>query len=203
MTPTIIKRAVWKHPQRPDREFLLARVERACFRWLDALTTKPWDGVDYLDAGTALKAMRVYVGGDPIMVGYDLTIFDVAPPPEERAAKRIGQAFNAGMTFDEYRSRCVEIIGQETNISPAVQAFSELIAYLMIHRAAFARALFPVTPDGQPRDLVMDGLLYTAIEALAKSTGQDFSNLLKPLKEPVSKIVQARAVPRPPEGRGN
>jgi hypothetical protein len=138
MTPTIIKRAVWKHPQRPDREFLLARVERACFRWLDALTTKPWDGVDYLDTGTALKAMRVYVGGDPIMVGYDLTIFDVAPPPEERAAKRIGQAFNAGMTFDEYRSRCVEIIGQETNISPAVQAFSELIAYLMIHRAAFA-----------------------------------------------------------------
>lgn len=212
---TIVKRAEWKYKDGSVVHFTLHRIERACFRWMTAAGNL-WDGVDYLDTGTALKAMRVHVDSDPAEVGTDLTFFDIAPGPERRAAETIDRIFNAGLTGEEYRTRCAEVISTETNIGPMTQAFSELIAFLFTRRTALcfglalaamppqiiaqANAMIQATGQTPGRDLVFDGLLYAAIEEMSKSTGQDFSNLLKPLKEPVSNIVVARAVPKTPGG---
>jgi hypothetical protein len=136
-------------------------------------------------------------------VGVDLTITAVDPPPEARAASRIYRELwisgklpsDPSLEFVDLEP-LADIIANETNIGALTTAFSELMAYCMIHRARFAQALYPVTAQGAPRDLTMDGLLYSAIEAMQKSTGQDFSNLLKPLKEPVSQIIGAKAMPK-------
>jgi len=44
----------------------------------------------------------------------------------------------------------------------------------------------------KPRDLVMDGLLLSVIEALQKVTREDYGNLVKILKQPVSEIAVVR-----------
>lgn len=222
----LVKRAVWKHPDQPERQFFLEQVERACFRWLEPANNR-WDGVDYLDIGTALKAMRLYVESDPSCVGVDLTVFEVDPGPEERAALRILNTLwgdiersrkDLGIELDRHSmvQRTIGLIAHETNIGPMTAAFSELIAFLMTRRVALccglALASMPppviesinriIQSTGQTpgRDLAFDGLLHGAITEMGKSTGRDFTNLLKPLIEPVSKIVQARVVPKPPEG---
>jgi hypothetical protein len=212
MTPTIIKRAVLKRSDRPPETLLLTRHGKGDFRWITE-SGKEFTGVYYLDSGAAIRAMRAHVESDPDCVGVDLTIFDVEPPPEERAAWRLNRLIDNGPTVAEFESRAAEVIAQETNIGPMTTVFSDLMAFLMIHRRAlyFGLALEMLPPQQieqinrimagrAARSLALDGLLYQAITELGKSTKQDFANLLAPLKEPVSNIVQARAVPKPPEG---
>jgi hypothetical protein len=200
---TIVKRAAFAYPDGRKIEFALVKRERQDFRWIYAADSSEVSGVAYLSESDAVRALRVSIDHEPELVGVDLTIIAVDPPPEVRAAMVIVSRYSSGYwdvspaTITECVSEAIsDIIAHETNIGPLTTAFSELMAYVFIHRAKFAQALYPVTAQGSPRDLVMDGLLFTAIEAMQKSTGQDFSNLLKPLKEPVSQVVAVKAMPK-------
>jgi len=196
MPQQVIKKCLWRHADGQEQHFVLTKHGKADFRWIVTATGAEWDKIAYLEEADAVKKMRLFVETDPTCVGVDMTLSGVEPTPEQRAADCIDKVFNAGLTGQEYRERCAEIIASETNLPALTTAFSELLAYVMIHRPAFARALFPVTPQGEPRDLVLDGLLYAAIEAMQKSTGQDFGNMLKRLKEPVSQIMVAKGMPK-------
>jgi hypothetical protein len=201
---TIVKRAAFKYPDGNTIDFALVRREKGDFRWIYSADGSEVSGVVYLSESDAVRAMRVKIDHEPELVGVDLTISAVDPPPEARAATRIWRELWIRGDLEKDKSHfefvdlepLADIIANETNIGPLTTAFSELMAYIFLHRARFAQALYPVTAQGAPRDLTMDGLLYTAIEAMQKSTGQDFSNLLKPLKEPVSQIVGAKAMPK-------
>ena len=200
---TIVKRAVFKYPDGHEIPFALVKREKTDFRWIYAASGEEVSGVAYLSESDAIRSMRVKVDHEPELAGVDLTITAVDLPPEARAARRIVDHYRDGIAYEISKENLpiaeeivADLIANETNISPLISAFSDLMAYIFGHRPAFARALFPVTAQGSPRDLVLDGLLYTAIEAMQKSTNQDFGNLIKILKEPVSQIMTAKAMPK-------
>lgn len=199
---TIVKRATMKYPDGHVMDFALVKRERVDFRWIYAASGEEVSGVAYLSEPDAIKALRVQVDHSPELVGVDLTITSVDPPPEQRAAEAVWSRYekydfvDRPLLRDREVEALAEIIGRETGVPALIESFSNLMAYVFIHRPAFAKALFPVTAQGNPRDMVLDGLLWQAVEAMQKSTGQDFSNLLKPLKEPVSQIMTAKAMPK-------
>jgi hypothetical protein len=131
------------------------------------------------------------------MVGVDLTIYPVELPPEERAAERLAPiAYDGRMYNDTDQAEITRIIREETNITEILDAAQSMVAYAFTRRDAYARALFPVQDGRMPRDLVFDGLLLTMVEALGKATKQDYQNIVRVLKEPVSSIQVARSMPK-------
>jgi hypothetical protein len=195
----VVKKAVWRDTRNAaagEQLLFLVRHGKGDYRWVKAIDQKELDGVAYLDEGSAIRAMRLFVDHDPSMVGIDLTIGDIAPSPEVRAAKQIDSVFNAGVTGEEYRHVVAEIIARETNINGLTTAVSELLAYIFRCRVSFAAAVCPTMPGKVPRDLTMDGLLLAALEAMSKATGQDFSNLIRILKEPVGQILAVHGKPK-------
>jgi hypothetical protein len=203
--PQVVKHAIWKRANAHDERFMLVKIERGVFRWIVVLTGQPWDGVDYLCEGDAIKSMRVTVESSPLYVGVDMTLEDVTPTPEERTAEKIWSRYDRqqydSVYFPSPRVAEVEaladIIRQETNLPALTTAVSEMLAWLWTRRRAIARALCPPTPNGEPRDITMDGLLLNCIEAMQTTTGQDFSGMIKSLKEPVGQIAIARNMPMP------
>jgi hypothetical protein len=189
MAAKAVKKAKLIFPDKREDNLVLLQVEPKVLRW-ETDGGREWDGVDYLDEATAIASIRVLVERDPAYVGVDLTVLSMDPTPAERAAGVIG--FEFGMTEVP---RVAEIIAKETNIDGLTEHISTLIAYLFRHRPAFAKALFPVTEAGAPRDMVLDGLLLNVIQAMEKSTGQTFGNLTKILLEPVSVIQMASKLP--------
>lgn len=218
----VVKSASITHPARPTENLSLQKVERGVFRWTVTETGQPWDGKDWLSEQDAIQQIRVTVDCEPEYVGCDLTVREVDPTPDERAAKRVFAI--CGMDDHEYSpledSSCrdsiqelqdiSQIIRDETNINGILDATETLLAYLFIHRAAFSVALFLTTKYGfllqqikEPipgRDLTMDGLILACVEAVEKAKQQDYSNLKKPLTEPISEIAVATRMPKPPKG---
>lgn len=199
----VVKRASMKYPDGHEVQFVLTKREKGDHRWVYAESGAEVSGIAYLSESDAVRAMRISVDHEPELAGVDLTIIAIDPPPEARAARRIVQQYSdefetaVGLTDSlRFIDEITELIASETNLPALTSAFSDLLAYVYLHRPAFAKALFPVTPQGAPRDLVMDGLLLTAVEAMQKTTGQDFSNLIKPLKEPVSTLMIAKGMPK-------
>ena len=193
---TLTKTAVLKHPDAREQKLNLFRVEAKCYRWLMD-SGRPFDGIDYVNEATAISQLRVLVDGDPAYVGVDLTIHSIEPTADVRAAKRIRHAITGADCLDiwDYES-VAEIIRSETNLPALMDSIQSLLAYCFKCRPAFAKALFPVTAAGAPRDLTMDGLLLAVIEALEKTSNQKFDNLTKILKAPVSQIQVAKAMPK-------
>ena len=207
---TLINKAVLKHlPSGKTQNLSLFRIEQNVYRWVDDLTGKPCDGVDYLDISMAIKALRVRVETEPNMTGIDLMVLPVAPPPEERAARRIARLYtfallkalplssedvaeiDPGGAVDEV----AEIIRNETGIDFLIEHTQTLLAFLFQRRLAYAKALFPTVQGQEPRDITLDGLLLQVIEAMQKATGQDYANLVKILKEPISTVKVVSALP--------
>jgi hypothetical protein len=146
---------------------------------------KTWEALAvYESESIAIRQIRVAVDNDPDLVEIDLTIYPVDPPAEERAAAKILDRY--GFKDD---GSLAAIIGRETNIAEITEHVQALLAYIFSRRRAFAAALFPIVDGKEPRDLVLDGILLSAIEAMAKSTKQDYGNLLAILRKPVSAIV--------------
>ena len=190
---TVTQKAVLKYRDGRIQNLSLFRVEPTVQRWIIDDSGKEFSKVHYLSTHDAVKGLRVLVETDPNYVGVDLTIMAVEPPPEERAAHRIDTDYD--LLSAEAIAR---IIQEETNISEVVRTAEELLAYLFTRRAIFAKALFPVQGGMAPRDMVMDGLLLGCIEALSKTTKQEYGNLLKILKEPVSNLQVVAALPPKP-----
>jgi hypothetical protein len=194
---TIVNKAVLRHRNGKEQSLSLLKIESGVFRWITDELTKPWDGIDYLDRSMAIKALRVRVETDPAYVGADLTITSPDPTPAERAAAEIIKAIDANLPIADTPCRTMaEIIDRETNLPALLDSFQTLMAYVFTRRLPFAMALFPTTAAGKPRDLVMDGLLLNAIEAIEKSTGQTFDSLRKQLEEPVSNLIVAHSLPK-------
>jgi len=192
-TPQTVKRATLKDPQGIKADFLLQRHGKGDYRWSGVDTTA------YLSEEDAIRGMRATVEGKPEFVGWDLTIMGIEPPAALRAAARlVDKTFHEGWwkAVDKTLVEAQQVIEEETNSAALVDAVETLIAYIFLNRSKFAKALFPTTPAGEPRDLVCDGLLLTVIEALEKTTLQDHENLKKKLREPVSQILSARALPK-------
>ena len=187
-----VMRALIKHADARETRLVLIQREPTVFVWVTE-AGREFDGVHYTLKNIALKALRVAVETDPAFVGADLTIIPVEPPPSERAAKRLAETASEAQAADIAR-----VIEDETNISAISDAVQTLMAYIFLHRDAFAMALFPVKDGRRPRDLVMDGLLLNTVEALGKATKQDYVNLLTVLKEPVSQLLVAHQVPKGP-----
>lgn len=204
---TLVKRALFRYPDGREIPFSLVKREKGDFRWIYAASGEEVSGVAYLSEADAVKAMRVKVDHEPELVGVDLTILSVEDPPEVRAAQacidklnKADQCWGPDDVFlpdqDKWRDDLAAIIAAETNVSPLITSFSDLMAYVFRHRPAFAKALFPVTEQGSPRDMVLDGLLLIAIEAIKKSTKQDLGNLVAILKQPVKQIIGAKSMPK-------
>lgn len=193
-----VKRAILKYKDGRQDELFLFRLEETVFHWIVGNPAKrKFDGIDYLSKYVAIKALRVAVETEVALAGSSLTFYGIEPPPEERAATQI-----AGIAFDGrcYEHKDVEelsnIIRQETNITEILDATQGLLAYCFTRREKFAMALFPIQDGRKPRDMVFDGLLLSAIEAIGKATKQDFESLVKILKEPVSDLVIATNMPK-------
>ncbi len=204
---TIVKRAVFKSEGGPGTipiktiQLSLMRVEKHAFRWIDEVTGNPFDGVDYVEETDAVKALRVLVETDPKWVGIDLTVFPVAPPPEERAARRIVEAWRDSMIkrFDlpvEQTCRIdmsgpinetAEIIRNETAIDKLVESTNVLVAYL-VQRIRQPR------PPGL--DMAQAGLLLDVLTALEKAQNVDLSNIRKVLTQDVTAIKTYSSMPQ-------
>jgi len=200
MTQYPVKAARIKLRDDSVRHLILIRKDKGDYRWINAVGEE-FDGVAYLDEVTAMKALRLAVEVDharPEFIGADLTIDPVGPPPSRRAAEKMSAVFHRDWDNDPEKAveEATELIEQETRVSELLNAYQELLAYSFTRRPAFAKALFPKTPEGEPRDLVFDGLLLACIEATEKATLQDFDNLKKILKQPVSRIIGATSMPQ-------
>lgn len=194
MSERITHRAALKHPDGSTQTLALVRAGRGNYQWFDKVGQVPWVETVYLTDSNAIRAIRVYVDGDPSMVGVDLTITAAAEPPDVRAANLI--CANDATSPDVV----ADIIDSETNVNGLTRAFSELMAYCFTRRPAFAVGVALMTgqapqPNAQHRDLAFDGLLLAAIEALAKATQEDYSNLTAKLKEPVSQLMVMKGSP--------
>jgi hypothetical protein len=192
---TVTMKAVIKHADQRVQEWFLFRIEEKVYRWTNK-DGKLFNGVDYVSANIALRGIRVEIEKGVEWIGADLTIIPVEPPPSERAADRVVSYFEefSGSSID--RGRMQKVIEEETNIAEISDAAQTLLAYIFLHRDAFAMALFPVKDGRRPRDLTMDGLLLNTVEALGKATKQDYTNLLTVLKEPVSNIAVVSNLPK-------
>ncbi len=195
----LINRAVIEFQGGRSVALSLFKTEPTVFRWVAESDGSRFDSCDYVTSSDAVKGLRVLVDGDPGYVGADLTIYPVEPPPEERAARRIVEELEIE---DGYHTpnpydieKVAEIIRQETAIVELCEHTQTLLAYLFTRRDAFAQALFPTVHGQRPRDMVMDGLLLSAIEAMGKATRQDYANLVKILKEPVSNLIVSSRMP--------
>ena len=192
-----VMRAIVKHADARETRLVLIQKEPTVFVWVTE-DGREFDGIHYTLGNIALKAIRVCCDTDPAFVGCDLTLYPVEPPPSERAADRVVSYFEefSGSSIDHDRGRMQKVIEEETNIAEISDAAQTLLAYIFLHRDAFAMALFPVKDGRRPRDLTMDGLLLNTVEALGKATKQDYTNLLTVLKEPVSDLIVAHHVPK-------
>jgi len=197
----ITKRAKLKFPDARERNLVLLKIEPKVYVWKTEGGTD-WDGVQYLEESTAISQLRVTIDHDPAYVGVDLTVTSPDPTPAQRAAEKIREGISEDLETTEvpfvawlYDNRIEKCINEETNIDPLVDHLQTLLAYLFRRRPAFAKAIFPVTEQGAPRDLTMDGLLLNVIQALEKTTGQKWENLTRLLMEPVSVISMASKLP--------
>lgn len=197
MTPQIKKRATLTHPHRPPQELHLMQIERGVFRWVTISAADRSFGPDYLTETDAIRGIRAEVESNPDMVGVDLTVFPVAPPPEVRAAKAIRDARNdVNPLFDV--DMVAEIIRKETGIDGLLEHYQAMLAFLFQRRRAYAAALFPKVDGMEPRDITLDGLLLNCIEATEKSVGQGMDNLKAILNQPVSRIIKVGGGPQNP-----
>lgn len=175
-----VKRAVLKFPDACVREYLLMRVEEKCYRWVDRTAHGHYyNGVDYLDEATSMKALRVDIETSPEYVGVDLTIYPMDPTPAERAAKAI--------EFLETEEECADAIERETNLSGLLESGETLMAYL-ITRMAY-------------RDMALGGLMMNYLEAVERSKKVDLSNLKNKIADTkVDRIVVTNKLPPKPGG---
>jgi hypothetical protein len=201
-----IKRAVLKFPDAREQTLFLFRPEQTVFRWA-VDNGRLLDGVDYVTEADAIAQLRVLVEHDPAYVGVDLTVYSMEPSAADRAAKRItGRLFRLMDDYNDIGNPAREtelvaqIISEETNIDPLMDSVQTLVAYWFKNRRAFAMALYPMTPEGAPRDLTGDGLMLAVIEAMQKTAGTTWPNLTKILMEPVSTIKMASKMPTPKGG---
>jgi len=189
---TIVQKAILKHPSHSKSKLAvgtrlslsLFRVEPQVHRWILDGPGRPFDGVDYLSAHDAVKGLRVLVEGDPAYVGCDLTITPVAPPPEERAAKRIwteiGDWCGGRAVRPESETEAMaQIIREEAGIDKLTEAINLLLAY------EFPRRLQPKQPG---LDMTWGGLVLSIIDALEVAQQTDLSNLKKQLADGIKDI---------------
>ncbi len=179
----IVNKAVLRYPDGTAQELSLFQVESRVFRWVRQ-SGSLWDNVDYLEAAMAIKGLRVLVEGDPAYVGCDLTITPVAPPPEERAAKRIwteiGDWCGGRAVRPESETEAMaQIIREETGIDKLTEAINLLLAY------EFPRRLQPKQPG---LDMTWGGLVLSIIDALEVAQRTNLSNLKKQLADGIKDI---------------
>lgn len=179
---TITKRATIKSPVGLIVEMALFRVESKCYRWIETLSGQRSDDIDYLSESDAIRGLRVWADTDPSAVGYDLTIIPVAPPPEERAAKRILRELQGEISVDEI----AEIIRNETGLAAMIESSNLLLAYLI-------RNLHQPKPPGL--DVTQAGLILEVIVALERAQATDLPNLKKRLTETPSEIKIVGSAP--------
>ena len=187
---TAVQRAIIKQPDGKPQTLTLFRVEPTVFRWIDQ-AGKPWDGVDFLEAGMAIKSLRMTIESDPSYVGYDLTFYPVELPPEERAAKRVIEEM---YRVDDWGPRDIyvppediprdigkvsSIIKSETGIDKLVESVNLLLTY------EFPRRLQPKRPG---LDLTWGGLVLSVLEALEVAQKSDLSNLKAELTKGIEQI---------------
>ena len=195
----VVKKAVLRWVDRVA-ELCLFRVEPKVYRWVYP-NGQELDHIDYLTDADAIAALRVLVDGDPAYVGCDLTVNPVTPPPELRAARRVMR--RVGAFEDETLEAIRNLIQEETGIGALLDASQALFAYIWKYRPLYARTLFPHVEGKPPRDLTLDGLLLTYLEAAEKSLGESLDNLKAVLREPVSEIIGARQLPQKQKGKVN
>lgn len=197
MTPHPVKTATIRHSDGREVSLVLMRTGETKYHW-QTPNGRPWEsGVGFENEGAAIKSIRVSVESDPDLVGADLTVKALDPPPELRAAKRITDMLLPGKKGREKRIKDLsEIIRDETGIDSLVEAVSEMTAFWMARRNTYAMAVCPPIPGAIPRDLKADGLLRAVIVAMQKTTGQNFKNLIAILDEAPSMIVGAGKMPK-------
>ena len=185
----LIQKARLTYPDQRVQLLGLFQVETAVFRWVCQDTDRPFDGVDYPSKPEAIIGLRVTVEGDPAFKGVDLTILEIEPSPEERAAKRIEGSVvkefsdpgHCGAIRSLEPSAMAEIIRQETGLTELLEHANTILAYLLSR--------------GGQRDLALGGLMLNLLGALEKSSGVKYDALRKALTEPPPMITPARNMP--------
>jgi len=187
MQPHPVKRAVLKLPDGRERTLLLVHTDKASYVW-QTPEGRVWEDLSvYADEATAIRMLRVGVDSDPALVGVDLTVYPMDPPPAERLAKRLSVRY--GPWKETEVEECAKVIAEETALPELLDKTQTLLAYIFKNRLVFAMAVCPPTPGAQPRDLTMDGCLLEAIQAIEKSTGLKLDRLTSELMKPVSAII--------------
>ena len=190
----LVQKARLVYPDQRVRLFGLFQVEEKCLRWVMEDTNRVFDGVDYPGKPEAIIGLRVTVEGDPAFKGTDLTILEVGPSPEERAAlfiaqvavREVGRAKNLENLCDRIEAlqpMIALLIQEETGLTELLEAANTILAYLITR--------------GGHRDLSLGGLMLNLLGALEKSSGVKYDALRKALTEPPPQIIPARSMPGP------
>jgi len=184
---TVVQRATLKHEHQGIHNLTLAKIEPTVYRWLDQ-DGRPFNGVDYTAQDIAIKALRFTVETEVVWIGWDLTLIPTAPPPEERAAKRIVEqtlSFVGALSFFD-QDDIAQAIREETGLPQLIESIELLLAY------EIPRMKYPKRPG---LDLTHGGLIYAVLEALEKTQQSDLGNLKVILREPVNRIQMYSNVP--------
>ena len=176
----LLQKARLVYPDQRTQLLGLFQVETAVFRWVVQDTDRRFDDVDYVDKPSAVVGLRVTVEGDPAFKGCDLTVLEIKPSPEERAAKRIKDAFVPGYDPEDVTG-ITRIIQDETGLTELLEHANTILAYLLSR--------------GGQRDLALGGLMLNLLGALEKSSGVKYDALRKALTEPPPMITPARSMP--------
>ena len=188
----LLQKARLVYPDQRTQLLGLFQVETAVFRWVVQDTDRRCDGVDYVDKPSAVVGLRVTVEGDPAFKGCDLTVKEIEPSPEERAAllmaqmavREVGRAENLEDLCDRIEAlqpTIALIIQEETGLSELLEHANTILAYLITR--------------GGHRDLSLGGLMLNLLGALEKTSGVKYDALRKALTEPPPMITPARNMP--------
>ena len=153
-------------------KLVLVKEEPKVFRWYTA-TSEELSYPEYEEAFTsetkAVSRLRFFVETLKSFEGCDLTIDPVAPPPEERAAAAIVEELLGFRTVQDVE-KASDIIRQETNIGPLVDAVEKMVTHF-----------FNVLGNTDP---LAAGLMHAVVVELEKTKQVDLSSLKKVLSSP-------------------
>ncbi len=183
----IVHRSVINFKEGRQERLALFCVEHTVFRWVIETSGKLFDGIDFLDALTAIKHLRVRVETEVKYIGADLTFIPVALPPEERAAKRIINEIVEGVAPNKYGEEVVAgIIREETAIGSLLEHVNLLVTYRL------QRMRQPKPPG---LDMAEGGLLLSVIEDIEIAQQVDLSGLKSLLTGNIDRVKLYASAP--------
>lgn len=165
---TIRSKAVITDDKGAKQALELVQEEPKVFRWWNVTKNTLLEEVSETKE-KAISRLRFIFDDNPAHLGWDLTFFPVADPPEERAALAIMEHFSDLLNVDDH-GKLVNILREHTNVTP----LADSVVAMLTH---FVNVLGNTDP-------IASGLMLNVVVELSKTTGDEYAGVKKLLSTP-------------------